>query len=1456
MKQSKWNMRKSSVIRMGAALVLLAIASMGTPGTAQAANGQCRWEGGPGASGETNKYCLMEDCAGMGGFARCTVAEGAAPSSTLDPELGPDKWTFDACDHEAPSAGLMASWCIRAGGTWEGANYGGCQNLPPGVFSGGTSSNSEGTTMAIADGFIDGRFGADCAGQVVSDTGWGATLSSQWCWTGSDSTTLGILTHSLRRRVYQPVGPGCTTSGTRMISFMKSRSAQCPAGYKTRSGALPGAQCYIPAGECCKTGDGTSPFSGGTTFTDSDYGGGGGRIGGGLSSGAGSLSFSRTYNSMGFYRPMLLPTAALADTDMKPGDFWSHNYDRRLYITTGNSEVIGFNRRHDGTIITFDSQGREQANVDGGAARLIEIPGVGWDLKLKNLDVERYDLGGKLQSITTGGGQVTTLTYTADQLTSVTDHFGHALQLAYNGDGLLSTVTLPGGEVVTYGYDGWKRLASVARPGQPVRTYQYGELKHGWLLTGILDDGQVVQSYDYDNSGRVIDSQMANGADRRQFVYNTASTTVTDANGAVAVFGIANAGGMAKANSRSVPCADCGPTAFTTYDANGNPSAKTDFNGVQTLYLYDLTRNLETWRTEAAGTPVERVITTTWHPTLRSPEEINEPGRRTNFTYDAQGNLLTRTVTDTATNVSRTWAYTYNSFGQVLTEDGPRTDVNDVTTYTYHSCGTGNECGRLATVTNAAGHTTSYLTYNAHGNALTISDANGLITTLSYDAANRLQSRTIGTETTTFVYWPNGLQKRVTNPDGSFIEYTYDAARRLTGIEDQEGNRIAYTLDAAGNRTREDVYDPTDVLVRTRSAAFDTSGRKIRDIDSNASASTFEYDPAGNQVSTTDPLSRVTLSSYDELHRLSSTVDPVGQITGFSYDARGNLSAVTDPRQLITSYQYNAFGDVTQLSSPDTGISTKEFDDDGQLLEQTDSRGDTAEFTFDALGRVLATEYSDQTLTYTYDAGPNALGKLSQVSNAASSISWAYDAYGRVSSKTQTIGAVPLTTTYTYDGFGRVATLTTPSGQVVEYQYLNGHISGIKVNGSQLLSNILFTPFGPTRGWQWGNGTYTVREYDQDGRISMIDSAGLASYSYGPDGSIQTVSDESVAPSSAGQPSVELAVSASSNRLETLKDGGTRSYSYDAGGNTLSDGIRTFTYDDSGRMTSATRDGLTTQYTYNALGQRVRKANSGLVQYFVYDEEGHLLGVYGVNGALIEEFVWLGDIPVATVRNTETGGIGFFYIHTDHLNTPVRVTRHDDNAVMWRWDRDPYGNGAPNEDAEGNGQFVFLNLRFPGQQFDAETGLHYNYFRDYDPAVGKYVESDPIGLYGGWNTYAYSALDPIRGFDPFGLEPPEPPGPSPSIRLDSAIKRGDTKAIEDMMEALGPGEQTLAKNALQRLNSKAGDIIAKECRGSINREFPSELRDKTLKEIMDAAKGGDSPARKAMKLLNDSRFKK
>jgi RHS repeat-associated protein len=184
-------------------------------------------------------------------------------------------------------------------------------------------------------------------------------------------------------------------------------------------------------------------------------------------------------------------------------------------------------------------------------------------------------------------------------------------------------------------------------------------------------------------------------------------------------------------------------------------------------------------------------------------------------------------------------------------------------------------------------------------------------------------------------------------------------------------------------------------------------------------------------------------------------------------------------------------------------------------------------------------------------------------------------------------------------------------------------------------------------------------------------------------------------------------------------------------------------------MVTVSNGGVTATYTYNALGQRVKRATTTNTTLYSYDEAGHLTGEYTASGALIQETVWMGDIPVGTLRPNGSGGVILFYVHTDQLNTP-RIVTDISNNIRWRWDSDAFGKAIPNGNPSGIGLFEF-NLRLPGQQYDAVAGLQYNYFRDYDPSIGRYVQSDPIGLKAGLNTYLYSYANVLLWIDPRGL---------------------------------------------------------------------------------------------------------
>lgn len=1081
------------------------------------------------------------------------------------------------------------------------------------------------------------------------------------------------------------------------------------------------------------------------------------------------LEFVRYYSSVGRFRAsgLDIPTMAPKGTFLA-NDYWRHNYEARLYVVNGNSQLMAIAHRPGGTLLSFNGAGQQLENIRGAGAHLQSISG-GWKLTLSDRSSEQYDLSGRLQSITSPRGAVTSLSYGSNgQVSTVTGPFGHTLQCQYDIAGRLEILTLPDTSTITYAYDSVSRLISVTYPDTRERHYHYEDERGRWLLTGITDENnERYSTYAYDDNGRVTVSEHAGGAERYQFSYSTDnSRTITDPLGATRTLSFSNAAGVYKGSSSNLPGAGCGIVKQRTFDANGNATTRTDFNDNQTHYTFDLTRNLETSRTEAYGTPRARTIETQWDSTFRLPAQVDEPGRSTAYTYDASGNMLAKVVTDTATSQSRMWTYTYNTHGQVLTIDGPRTDVTDVTTYTYHECSSGSGCGQVATVTDAVGNTTSFLTYNAHGQPLSITDPNNVAITLTYDSRQRLTSRDFSGELTSFTYYVTGMLKRATLPDNSYLEYTYDTAHRLIGVEDGEGNKISYVVDAAGNRTVESVYDPSQTLVLTRGSVYDTLGRLLSELDSQNNTYAHTYDLNGNEDSTVDQESRPTVYAYDELNRLATSLDPMGGLVQYAYNEQDDLEEVIDARSLTTSYQYNGFGDLTRLTSPDTGITQYTRTAAGNVQTISDARGKTATHSYDANGRLTQLVYADQTIAFTYDQATNGKGHLTHLSDASGSTHWTYTPQGRVASKQQVAGSVTLTVGYAYNAAGQMNQLTTPSGQVIVYSYSQGRPSAITVNSGSLLGNILYAPFGPTRGWTWSNSTLSVREFDLDGRTTTVDSAGLSTYQFNPDGTIQSSTDDSGVLSGLASGLTEILIDGSSNQLESSTGVDARAYSYDAAGNITNDGMRSFTYNDAGRMASATKAGTTTTYALNGRGQRVRKTTSSASVHFVYDEAGHLLGEYDSSGNLMQETVWLGDIPVATLRPNGGSGVNVFYVHTDHLNTPRRISRPSDNVVVWRWDSEPFGAASASSDPDGDSNVFTYNLRFPGQYFDAESGLYYNYYRDgYDAATGRYTQSDPIGLQGGTNTYAYSGGYPLGAADPLGLDPLRRPVPHPSPGL-------------------------------------------------------------------------------------------
>lgn len=1147
-----------------------------------------------------------------------------------------------------------------------------------------------------------------------------------------------------------------------------------------------------------------------------------------LGSRAHGRPISRTYNSA---KVSEYGVVAAVPQPKLFGPHWASTFDRRLIRYQYGVNSTTWAVRPDGKAYFFNLVGtqwvpdpdvvdRLSLNVDGAGNP------TGWTyVEASTEDIETYDLNGNLMRLESRSGFGLDLAYdTNGRLTTVRDPFGREMTFSYGSNGLVSTVVEPSVGTTQYRYDALFNLTEVEFPGTVIRRYHYENATFKNALTGITDElGVRYATFGYDSAGSATSTQLAGGVNRWSIAQVSGKLRVTDPRNFTTDLTFANVQGVAKLASATQPCPLCGgagAASASTYDTNGNLTSKTDFRSKKACYAYDTARNLETARLEGATSvencttvlatppnrPDVRKVTTTWHSTWRLPATITEPApggtKTTTFAYDGSGNLTQKSITapkndGTGATITRTWSWTYGTLGRVLTATDPN---GKVTTMTYHSDSDTDlgKRGQIATVTNPLGHVTQYTAYDAGNRLSSMTDPNGLVTTMTYDSRGRLTSRDVGGEVTTYTYDLAGQLTGVEMPDGATQSYVYDTAHRLTEVHDSLGNKVVYTLDGMGNRTAENAYDPAGALARTRTRVYDSLNRLAQEVGAQSQATVMTYDGNGNRLTSTDPLSHTTTSTYDALNRLLTVTQPGGPLTQYAYDKANNLVTVTDPRSLVTTYGYDGLDNQVSLNSPDTGTTARTFDAAGNLLTSTDSRGVQATYNYDDASRVTQIQYAKsgsptETHSYTWDTGANAKGRISQIVDPSGTTAWTFAAQGRVASRAQTAGGVTLTTGYTWTN-GRLTGMTTPSGQAIGYSYANGRISGITVNGSPLLTSGDYEPFGPVSVWQWGNGHKTYRDYDHDGRLvtweyrngtsilrrdltwdtanritAIADPANAASSAtYGYDAidrltsALSSASSKSYGYDAIGNrttttidaATTTYAYPGTSNRLSSLSGATSRSYTYDAAGNPTLIGANDYGYSLANRLTQVS-GGASASYQINALGQRVAKTVGTTTTRYVYDEQGRLIGEYDASGSLIQETIWLDDLPVATLRPTGTGTpapITIYYVHADQLGTPRAITRPSDDAIVWKWENaEPFGNNAANENPSGLGTFAY-DLRFPGQYYDAETGTHYNYMRDYDPTIGRYMESDPIGLRAGVNTYAYVRSRPLILTDPFGLK--------------------------------------------------------------------------------------------------------
>ncbi|MFD7556413.1 putative T7SS-secreted protein [Streptomyces sp. NPDC059835] len=707
-----------------------------------------------------------------------------------------------------------------------------------------------------------------------------------------------------------------------------------------------------------------------------------------------------------------------------------------------------------------------------------------------------------------------------------------------------------------------------------------------------------------------------------------------------------------------------------------------------------------------------------------------------------------------------------------------------------------DEAGRLTSVTRP-GDRVSRAEYGELGLPTLVVHPDGSTVRQTYDAQGNRTSQTDPTGATTrFVYDVRGHLAAVTDALGHTTTVHCDPAGRLASVTDPLDGTTSYTRDSFGRPTA--ITDPSG---RTTHLTWSVEGRLLRRVDADGSVESWTYDGEGNRLTHTDAAGGVTAFEYGDFDLLTARTDPDGARYSFTYDTELRMTAVTNPQGLSWNYAYDATGRLATETDFDARTLTYGYDAAGSLVSRTNALGTAVTYAHNALGQVISKTTSAGTTTYTYDA----CDRPSCISSPDSTITWQRDEAGTVLSET----VDGRTLTFTYDALGRCTTRTTPTGADSHWTYnAAGHRTALTTAGRTLSFERDAAGRELTR--TVGEGLSLTHEYDLAGRLTaqtVIGQDGRTlqrrGYSYRADGCLTGIDDTRT-----GTCTFTLDAAARVTAVEAAR--WSERYAYDEAGNqthatwperhpsTEAQGGRTYTgtritragavryeHDALGRVTLrqktrlsrkpetwryewntedqlaavTTPDGTRWRYTYDPLGRRTAKqrlsAEGIVVEETRFTWDGTTL-CEQTNGPVTLTWTHKGLHPLTQTEHVDDETIDdrFFAIVTDLIGTPTQLLT-EDGTTAWRTRSTLWGTTTWNRDAT-----AYTPLRFPGQYYDPESGLHHNLFRTYDPETARYLTPDPLGLSPAPNPATY-VHNPHTGSDHMGLAPDDCPERGP-----------------------------------------------------------------------------------------------
>ncbi|HZM04285.1 MAG TPA: RHS repeat-associated core domain-containing protein [Candidatus Saccharimonadales bacterium] len=1040
------------------------------------------------------------------------------------------------------------------------------------------------------------------------------------------------------------------------------------------------------------------------------------------------------------------------------GDNWLHNFEMKLTVTSSNTVNLVNNL---GRFIQF-------TNISGAFA-LTSQPDVPFQLTSNGSNyilgdprsqmIYTFDSTGKLTTIADGHGNAQTLSYIGSQLASVTDGLGRTLTFQYGSSGFLTNVT-DGVRSVAFTQTG-NNLTSVADSIGFVTTYTYDTNNPipGLMTAAAEPQGNFPYTQVFNASGQVI-SQTEAGANTTTINYSNLTTTLTDPLGNTRTDAHTELGELASFTD------EIGQTILTGSDDHGRRNAIVDRLGNTTTLGYDAPSGKPSALTNADGTVTRfnySARTNSGVVLYDLSQTIYPDGAMESFTYDASGNVLTRTD-----RASQMFFFSYNNRGQMLTATNP---LGGVITATYDSAGrlasrmdtdTGlttfqyDSLNRLTNVIHPDGATLQ-AAFDANDRLLTLKDERGNTTGFAYDQNNRLISTTdANLQVTHFAYDSRDRLVQatdrlghslgfsydtldhvatVTNRNGNVTTFTYDSRRRLASLTDPGGKIWSFGYDneaipasstnPLGQKDSQRVnllgYSVafTNALGQVSSVARDSMERTTNAVDEISRTNSFGYETRGLLANTTAPLIGTATYQRNNLGLLSAITGLNGELWNFTYTPMGRLQSLADPLSRTNLYSYDDRGRLQRVVFADGIVRSNSYDPASNPTRRQYSGGPDLQFTYDSLNRLA----SANDLSFAYDPERRITNTVSSGVNQGA----AYDADGRLTSVTYQNGA--FTVNYAYDNRDRLTQASdTLTGTQINFNYDDaGRLTGItRPNGV--------------------NGTYT---YDAAGRLTRIQEGSIIDIQYTVDAASQIVAANFTAPL---DPATLLAPTLSAFAYDPAHQIINSGFAFDARGRQTASPGHSYQWDGASRLVGI--DGVA--LAYNGANDLETRTTGGVTTRFFYN---HALGLTPIMAERNEStlqiqryYVWTpGGRLLYLIDATSGNAVRFF--HFDRVGSTLALTSAA-GAVTDAYAYSPYGVLLGHT---GTSPQLFTYVGEFGVRSEAAANLYHMRARYYDPVSARFLTRDSV-----WprladnrtlDPYNYASESPILFIDPLGQLP-------------------------------------------------------------------------------------------------------